>query len=153
MPKVRLSDIVDGMDMMSDQVTSYFHRLTGRVLFVSDEALRAAGDNDEDSVEPEELADARAVSQGDEAYLALPDRFDIDEYQMMKQFAAEIKDSRQSDELLGSLRGARAFRRFKDNVHGLGLSDTWYAFRERAYSDVARTWCETNGIELDVAPT
>jgi len=153
MPKVRLSDIVDGMDMMSDQMTSYLHRPTGRVLFVSDEALRAAGDNDDDSVEPEELADARAVSEGNEEYLPLPDRFEIDEYQMMKRFAADIKDSSQSDELLASLRGTKAFRRFKDNVNELGLSDKWYAFRERSYIEVARTWCETNGIELDVAPS
>lgn len=87
MTKVRLSEIVDGMDVMSDQMTSYLHRPTGRVLFVSDEAFRAADDNDEDAVESEELADARAVSEGDDEYL-----------------------------------------------------------------EVARRWCEANGIELDVAP-
>jgi hypothetical protein len=148
--KVRLSDIVDGMDMMSDQMASYLHRPTGRVLFVSDEASRAADNNDDGAVEPEELADARAVSESQAEYLALPDRFEIDEYHMMERFAAELKDSGQSNELLASLRGPKAFRRFKDNVHDLGLSDKWYAFRERAFIDVARAWCEANGIEIEV---
>jgi hypothetical protein len=35
-------------------------------------------------------------------------------------------------------------------VHDLGLSDKWYAFRERAFIDVARAWCEANGIETEV---
>jgi hypothetical protein len=69
---------------------------------------------------------------------------------MMERFAAELKDSGQSNELLASLRGPKAFRRFKDNVHDLGLSDKWYAFRERAFIDVARAWCEANGIEIEV---
>ena len=153
MPKVRLSEIVDGMDMMSDQVTSYLHRTTGRILFASDEAIRAADEGDDESVEPEELADARAILGGGDEYLALPDRFEIDEYRMMERFAAEIEDAHQSEDLLASLRGAKAFRRFKDTVHQLGLSDAWYAFRERGYTELARTWCEANGIELDVSPS
>ncbi|MDO8501417.1 MAG: UPF0158 family protein [Gemmatimonadaceae bacterium] len=153
MTRVRLSEILDGMDVQSDQMTSYLHRPTGRVLWVSEEALGAADEDDENSVEPEELADARAILGGGDEYLALPDRFEIDEYRMMEGFATEIEDSHRRDETLASLRGAKAFRRFKDTVHRLGLSDAWYAFRERAYTDVARTWCEANGIELDSLPS
>ena len=153
MSKVRLSEIIDGMEVMSDEMTSYLHRPTGRVLWVSDEAFRAADEDDESSIEPEELADAQAILKRSEEYLALPDRFEIDEYRMMERFAAEIEDSDQRDEVLASLRGAKVFRRFKDTIHRLGLSDAWYAFRERAYIEVARTWCEANGIELDVAPS
>ena len=35
MTKVRLSEIVDGMDFQSDEMTSYLHRPTGRVLWVT----------------------------------------------------------------------------------------------------------------------
>ena len=149
MTRVRLSDIVDGMDVQSDQLTSYLHRPTGRVLWVSEEALRAADEGDEDAVEPEELADARGLLGAGDEYLALPDRFEIDEYRIMERFAGEIDDPHQRDEALASLRGAKAFRRFKDTVHWLGLSDAWYKFQERAYIEVARTWCEANNIELD----
>lgn len=153
MTRVRLSEIVDGMDVQSDQLTSYLHRPTGRVLWVSEEALHAADKGDDDSVEPEELADARGILGNGSEYLALPDRVEIDEYRMMEQFAAEMDDPLQGDEAQASLRGAKAFRRFKDTVHRLGLSDAWYAFRERAYIEVARTWCEANDIELDSPAT
>jgi hypothetical protein len=118
---------------------------------VSDEAFRAAEADDEDSVEPEELADARGILASSSDYLGLPDRFEIDEYRMMENFALGLDDSLQRDEAEASLHGAKAFRRFEDTIHRLGLSDDWYAYRERAYTEVARTWCEANGIELDVA--
>ena len=151
MTRVLLSALVEGMDFQSDQMTSYLHRPTGQVLWVSDEALRAADGYDEDSVDPEELADARGILASFDDYLALPDRFEIDEYRMMEDFAMGLDDSLQRDEAQASLRGAKAFRRFKDTIHRFGLSDNWYAYRERAYTEVARTWCEANGIELDVA--
>jgi hypothetical protein len=150
MTPVLLSAIVEGMDFQSDQMTSYLHRPTGRVLWVTDEAFRAAEGDDEDSVEPEELADARGILASSGDYLALPDRFEIDEYRMMEDFAMGLDESGPRDATQASLHGAKAFRRFKDTIHRLGLSDDWYAYRERAYTEVARTWCEANGIELDV---
>jgi len=52
--KVRSNDVRDGMDMQSDEMTTYVHRPTGRVITVSDEAMQAAEDGDEDDVEPDE---------------------------------------------------------------------------------------------------
>ncbi len=66
---------------------------------------------------------------------------------MMERFAAGIDDDRAREGTLIALRGTGAFRRFKDAVHSLGLADAWYTFRERAYGDLARTWCEAHGVE------
>jgi len=147
--RVRLSAIVEGMEMQSDEMTSYLHRSTGRVLTVSEEALRAAEDDDEEWVEAEELADARSVLAGEDEYLALPDRFEIDEYRMMERFATGLDDAAARDAALVALRGRGAFRYFKDTVHRLGLAPAWYAHRDNAYLDVARAWCEARGIEHD----
>lgn len=150
MPKrVRLSEIVDGLEMQSDEMTSYLHRPTGQVITVSDEALRAAEDDDEESVDAEELNLARNVLKDEEEYLALPDRFEIDEYRMMERFATALDDPVLRDEMLDALRGRGAFRYFKDTVHRFGLASAWYDYRGRAYLDVAQTWCEANGIEHD----
>lgn len=147
--RVRLSEIVEGMEMQSDEMTSYLHRPTGRVLMVSEESLRAPEDDDDEGVEPEELADARGVLASGDEYLALPDRFEIDEYRMMERFVGGLEDAAARDATLAALRGAGAFRRFKDTVHRYDLAPAWYAYRDRAYSEVARTWCEINGIEHD----
>jgi hypothetical protein len=89
------------------------------------------------------------ILEGEDDYLALPDRFEIDEYRMMERFASGLQHARQGDELLAALRGRGAFRRFKDAAHRLRLIDEWYAFRDRGYEAVAQAWCDANNIEVD----
>lgn len=148
---VSLKDILEGMEFQSDEITAYLHRPTGRVIAVSAEALQAAeeGASAEAEVEEFELADARGILEGGDDYLALPDRFEIDEYRMMDHFAAGIADPRAQAELSVALQGRGAFRRFKDAVRRLGLAEEWYGYRDRGYEDVARAWCEAQGIVVE----
>lgn len=150
---VRLSDIVDGMEMQSDEMTAYFHRPTGRVVAIREEAFMAADDDDPEFAEDEEFAEARAILNDEDAvernYLALPDRFEIDEYGMMERFASGVAHENERDQLLSALNGKGAFRRFKDTVVRLDLAKLWYAAREQEYERVAREWCEAHGIEVD----
>ncbi|MEW5994115.1 MAG: UPF0158 family protein [Candidatus Zixiibacteriota bacterium] len=145
--RVSLQDIVDGMDFQSDEAASYLNLVTGKVVMITDDELEAAEEGgDEDLYDAEILETARGVLAGKD-YVALPDRFEIDEYRMMVQFAESVVDQATSDQLLVVLRGSGAFRRFKDTVHILGLADNWYDFRARAYEETAIAWCERNGIE------
>ena len=150
-PRVAVSEIVEGLEMQSDEMKSFLHRPTGRVVRISDEAFRAAEDGDAHGewIGPEELEDACRLLEGDDQYLALPDRFEIDEYHMMEGFARRLSDATQRDAALTALRGRGAFRYFKDTVHRLGLAKSWYAYRDERYREVARAWCETNDIEYD----
>lgn len=131
--RVSLKDILEAMDFQSDEMTAYLHRPTGRVITVSDEAIRAAEHGDDGFVEPLELADARGILARGEDYLPLPDRFEIDEYRMMERFAAGMADPSAREEVLSVLHGRGAFRRFKDAVRRIGLADEWYADRDRGY--------------------
>jgi len=148
--QVKLQDILDGMQFQSDEITAYLHRPTGRVIAVSEEALQAAEEGTgADDVEEFELADARGIVEGGDDYLALPDRFEIDEYRMMERFAAGVTDPATQAELDDALRGRGAFRRFKDAVRRLGLLEGWYSHRDRGYEEVARAWCDAHGIMVE----
>lgn len=152
MGNVRLADIIDGMEMQSDEMTSYLHRPTGRVITISDEAFTAADEDDEEYDVPEELAEARDILAHEADYVALPDRFEIHEYRMMERFALGIADPEPRDQVGYALQGRGAFRRFKDAILRLGLAEEWYAYRNDAYETVARDWCDENGIELISGP-
>lgn len=150
--RVQLDRIVEGMEMQFDETHSFLHRPSGRVVTVSDEALEAAENGDDDlGASEEELADARQIISAEDEYLALPDRFEIDEYRMMERFARGLGGA-ERDATLRALAGRGAFRHFKDTVHQLGLAKTWYAFRDECYRDVARSWCEAHDIEYDSSP-
>jgi hypothetical protein len=123
---------------------------TGKIVPVSEDALFTADIEDSDGAaegwEAEERDVARAAAAG-EGYLSLPDRFEIDEYRMMKRFAEGARDHVARDRLLQAIRGRGAFRYFRDTARELGLADEWYAYRDRAYEEIAVAWCEANRIE------
>jgi aminoglycoside 6'-N-acetyltransferase I len=65
----------------------------------------------------------------------------------MEDFADTVSDLRKNELLYVALEGRGAFRRFKDTLHRVGLSDEWYTFKHKAYVGIAREWCRENGIE------
>ena len=149
--RVQIAAIVEGMEVQSDELHSFLHRSSGRVVTVSDEALAAAENDDTDWVTPEELAEARQIVSAQKDYLALPDRFEIDEYHIMERFAHSLGTA-EREAALRALRGRGAFRYFKDTMHQLGLAKSWYAFRDESYQEVARAWCGAQGVPHDSSP-
>ena len=64
--------------MQTDEIDSYLHRATARVVAVSRDALEAADAGDQESIPPPQLQLARAILQSEGEYLALPSRFEVD---------------------------------------------------------------------------
>jgi len=147
-PNVELNDIVDGMQWQTDSIAAYLNTKTGQVVPVSDDELIDA-EFDDDSLpltgwEAEAAEVAKAVAKGND-YIALPDRFEIDEYRIMERFASGVVGGARSI-LLEAIRGSGAFRYFRRTIHELGLVQEWYSYRDGAYKQIAEDWCRENGI-------
>jgi hypothetical protein len=139
---VKLSDVVDAMEMQGDEIVAYLDRRTGRIIMVRTDMgpERAAKETGED------VADLRRIEDGDPNYVGLPDRFEIDEYDMMRDFARSVEEPGLSDELLRAISGSGAFRRFKDAVYRRGIEKQWFDFRDESYNRIARDWCDLNKV-------
>ena len=152
---VSLRDVIDEMDMMSDEATAYINRKTGELNTLTDEELALAEDPDEAAAAPQWQKDllpkAREVIASQDV-IPLPGKFEIHEWSIMERFARSLTDSAVSDELLGAVHGGGAFRRFKDAVHRLGIADEWYRFRDDALEEIASEFLETHGIEFRREP-
>ncbi len=150
--RVRLQDIIEGMEWQSDEMTSYLNTRTGEVVTVAAEHLAAAeageADMEQADWERDAMVVARAVVESTD-YVRFPDRFEIDEYHMMERFADSCVEEEARIQLDRALRGSGAFRRFKDTVNQLGLAERWYAFRDRGYEEVAIEWCQAHGIDFE----
>jgi hypothetical protein len=81
--------------------------------------------------------------------VALPDRFEVNEWEMMRDFALSVEDEAASGALLDAIQGRGAFRHFKDRVRERGMADPWYVFRGERYRQIALEWCKEHGLELD----
>jgi len=82
----------------------------------------------------------------EECWISAPSQLDIDEYSIMEEFADTVTDEHTQELLIVALNGKGAFRRFKDAVSRAGLREEWFSFRHAAFCEIAREWCEDNGI-------
>ncbi|HCO95358.1 MAG TPA: hypothetical protein DIU00_15650 [Phycisphaerales bacterium] len=150
--RVKLDDIIDGLESQSDESSSFLNKKTGEVVLIIDEELNAARENEPIEDFPDWQQDQVRIAKeiiaetGD--YISLPTKFDIDEYRIMERFCLSLDDPEMSDLLYGLIKGSGAFRRFKDAIHKYEFADEWYSYRNKALKEIAIEWCQENGIEF-----
>ncbi|MFH1942812.1 MAG: UPF0158 family protein [bacterium] len=146
---VSIKDVVNEMDVLSDEHSAFLNRHTGELVTLSSEELSAAEEDDNIDKYPawqqEMIIKAKEVTSSDE-YLPLPSKFDIDEYHIMEDFCCSIVDDEIKGRLLDKIRGRGAFRRFKDAIHMNGIEEEWYRFRQEELEKIAIDWLEENHI-------
>ena len=152
--RVKLSAILEALEMQGDEVHAFLDRQTGEVVVLTDEELRAGEDGHDLSHYPEwqrdNIEQANLVNADDGTrFVALPDQVEINEWEMMRDFALSVEDEAVSGALLGAIQGRGAFRYFKDQVRERGLAESWYELRAGRYRQIAFDWCEEHGLELD----
>jgi len=148
MPAVSLREVVEGLDLQSDELHACLDLTSGEIVVFSLEMAHIAeSEHWERAPEwmKESLPQVKRALEGDHM-LDLPDRAHIDEWRMMQDFAEAEPQCRCRNELSAAARGKGAFRSFRDAVRRLGLEQAWYDYREAAYLRVAREWLEENGI-------
>ena len=149
---VSLNDIVQEMQVISDMMTVYFQRSTGKFIMVDDDYIYAAESEVELDDRPEweqeairETAEVLA-REDDGDYVPLPTRYDIHEYAIKERFCATVENRKIANDLSRSLSGKGAFRKFKDSLKRHGIDKIWCAYKDGEYKEIAREWCEENGI-------
>lgn len=150
MMPVKLQHIIDEMETQSEGYLSFIHLKTGEIVTVSQEALSIAEDGEDydDLLEwqQEDIETAYSIIENEQEFVSLPTKFDIDEYGMMERFSFNVTDSKRQEQLLDSIRGKGAFRRFQDQVNCLGIEELWYEHRNNRYKEIAIDFCKYHNI-------
>ena len=146
---VRVEDVVQEMDIFSDEHRAFLNIQTGEFVLLSDEDLGAAEEGDDLAEYPdwqqEIIRKAIAVVSTDD-YRELPSKFEIHEYAIMQRFCYSVEDDELGDRLLNSIRGRGAFRYFKDTIYEYGIEQDWYKYRRQAVREIAIDWLESHQI-------
>lgn len=125
-----VNQVAETLDMVSDDVSFVYDTQTQKIICVS--PLTMSFDEEEEFE--------------DERYLYLPDRYYIDEFSIMDEFAYSYPNASVSNTLRECLIGRGAFRRFKDTVSRLGIREEWFAYRDKSFFKIAENWCIDNGL-------
>ncbi len=148
--RIKIENILEHLELTTDTGCSYLNKLTGEIIFISDDIFDYAEDGDLDGLaewEKELTVVAKEINETDN-YVKLPTKYDINEYQIMEKYCQSIIDDRLRNIMYSSIKGSGAFGRFKDNVHRNNIQDDWYRFREEELKMIATDWCETNKIQI-----
>ncbi len=152
---VSLKQVAEEIEALPDGWTAYIHRETGELYSFSDEeAAQAEGGEEGDELadwEMESVAKAREVLDS-EAWIALPNKFEINEWEIMRDFARSQTDQKAAENILQAIHGRGAFRYFEDKVNQYGLRDEWFEFKERALERIAREALEEAAIPFSEGP-
>lgn len=145
---VSLRDIVEAIELQSNEGSAYLNPETGEIVQVSEDEIvlveEDAADEDLPQWQREAMPKIREALES-EKFLALPDRFEVHEWSIMERFSHE-QNERARKVLLGAIHGSGAFRHFRGAVEQLGLLDSWYRYRGEAIEQIARDWLEENKI-------
>ena len=137
--RVYLREVLDALDAATDSTVFVFSKRRNRVLLFVEGSVA-------DELE-KNLTLEDALNDSD-SYIPLPREYEIHEYQIMENFVNSLEDEDEARELLNSMQGKGAFRRFKEKVSLLSLEDRWYNHREEAYEKIALEWCVKNGVKV-----
>ncbi|HIJ52279.1 MAG TPA: hypothetical protein HPP66_03880 [Planctomycetes bacterium] len=151
--RVKLEDIIEGLEFQSDESQSFLDKRTGQVVLINEEEQNAAEDDEPIEDFPDWQQDqvriAKEIIDETGDYIPLPSKFDIHEYSIMEKFCLSLNDSEMSDTLYSLIKGSGAFRRFKDAIQDYGIADDWYNYRNNALREIAIEWCQANAIEFE----
>ena len=151
--RVKLDEIIDGLESQSDESSSFLNTKTGEVVLMTDYVMQAAEDDEplEDMPDWERdlVAIAREILDETGQYISLPSKFDIDEYSIMERFCISLDRQEIGNILYDLISGSGAFRRFKDAIYKYGVEDEWHTYRDNALKEIAIEWCRENNIEFE----
>ena len=134
--KVKLKEIAQELQTLSDEDCFFYNKITGELEYFNSEQENP---NDFDIDEIDE----------DENFVALPSKYSIDDYGIMKDFMFAQKDKKIHDAIYDAIHQKGAFRKFRQVVEQTGILQKWYEFRNKEYEDIVKEWCETNGLEWE----
>ena len=135
MKKLDLNKAAEEFETIDAETYMYYNTETGEFDFYTEFMLAdLPGEIDTEKFE-------------DDEWIAAPSQRDLNEYRIMEDFVGSVTDTRANELLFVALEGRGAFRRFKDTLRRVSLEEEWYAFKRKAYIEIAREWCEENEIE------
>jgi hypothetical protein len=135
--KIKLADVLEAIELASDEFEYYYHKKTGETVMYADPLITGI-DNRELEADLEENFDQ---------YIRLPTKYEINEYHIMEEFIWSLPEGKTQEKLERAIQGRGAFRRFKDLVYDLGIEEKWFAYQAAAYKNMAIAWCKDNDID------
>ena len=133
--KIKLSTVVDYFEMISDNTTIYLNTINYEFIILSE--------YDEDYDERFEYITTS------EEYISLPNRYDLNEYAMMKKYILTLDNPVYRFQLSNAIIGTGAFSRFKNLIRYYQIEKSWYSFKTNELIIKAKAFLDEHDIPYE----
>lgn len=140
---MELSELIDALEIQSDEINYYFNKKENKLVFVMDDDYCDIEDNRKLLVD---------IESNSENYIPLPSQYEINEHQIMVNFANK-QHNKIKNLLLDILHSKGAFRKFKDKVFELDIRDAWFEYKKKSLEEIALHWCTNVGVTVSHVKT
>ena len=134
--KIVLEKVIESIEMAMDTAHYFYDFETNDLVSVIDYSSLK---------EDEEILEM--VDMFPDRFVAMPEKYEFNEYSVMENFIDAFPECRLKEELYQCIKGKGAFRKFKDELQYTGIIEWWYAFKDEAITNFAKEWCEDRGYE------
>src|SRR4051794_28268889 len=115
--RVKITDIVEGLESSFGEMQSMLDKQTGEVIGIREGVLGRAEEDEESGElaggwEWEEFEQAKLVVENPDRFIDLPSKFDLHEWQIMADFAERVSRENVRRDLQNAIHAAGAFRNF-----------------------------------------
>lgn len=104
--KIKLDEILKAIEFQTDEDLAVINKKTGEVYMITEEAIMyAEGDSELDCPEwmTELVEQAKFYYENEDDFVNLPSKYEVEEYNIMKEFAESLTDKFQRNNLLLAL--------------------------------------------------
>ena len=135
---IPLKQVIQAIEEAGDVFTSFWDTKTDKTVYLADPLMT-------DMTEEDKVL-AAAIEDAPERFLRFPTKHEIHQYRIMEDFIAQLSPGKAQEELVHTIHGKGAFRRFKQSVRFHRLEQRWYDYLAEAYRGLAIRWCEEEGL-------
>ena len=121
--QIKLSELVEAISNTTADTQYYYYIPEERIMIKDDDSI------------------------SDSKLIALPSHKQIDDYGSMKSFIEQVEDEEAKGWLEESIKGAGAFRRFRQALERFYLTEQWIDYLDQIHENIAIDWCDYYGIE------
>lgn len=153
MRKVKIEDIVNEFELITDDGNSFMSKATGEFFHFSDGELRfAKACIDEQGFilhsQSKNFIMAVGIFKSDK-YIQLPTKDKINEYAMMMKYFSTLSDERILNEVkIATAECKGEFGKLRDIMLKYNIGDGWYKYKRQEFRRIAIDWCKRNIDEM-----
>ena len=136
MRSISLEDIINELELISDDGLSFLHKLSGELIHLSSHELK-------NPIKAKTDSSKEDFTEAD--YLKLPTKNEINEHNLILTFLSNNPNKKVNEEITNLEKDHNAnYWQLRNVILHYNIGNEWYIYKREAFLKIAIDWCNKN---------